>query len=62
MRLALLFLCTLAVTGCVRHLGAPEGEPPERLSESSMVSANCEFMSAFSCAFGLPITSQIFSS
>ena len=28
MRLALLFLCTLAVTGCVRHLGAPEGEPP----------------------------------
>ncbi len=28
MRLVLLFLCTLAVTGCVRHLGAPEGEPP----------------------------------
>ena len=28
MRITLLFLCTLAVTGCVRHLGAPDGEPP----------------------------------
>ena len=28
MRLTLLLLCTLAVSGCVRHLGAPEGEPP----------------------------------
>jgi len=28
MRITLLFLCALALTGCVRHLGAPEGEPP----------------------------------
>ena len=28
MRLVLLLLCTLAISGCVRHLGAPEGEPP----------------------------------